>query len=93
MQVNDREQVFGNQVLSENMNGKEKVSDTDVVEPICEEKTASSTEQMAPSSEHDVPQAKAKPVRRQTQSGPLSPAILSTNTDSPKVHGYARFAI
>uniref|UniRef100_A0A1J3HIM3 Serine/threonine-protein kinase fray2 n=1 Tax=Noccaea caerulescens TaxID=107243 RepID=A0A1J3HIM3_NOCCA len=88
--VNDREQVFGNQLLSENMNGKEKVSDTDVVEPICEEKTASSTEQMAPSSEHDVPQAKAKPVRRQTQSGPLSPAILSTNTDSSKVHGYAR---
>ncbi|CAA7054558.1 unnamed protein product [Microthlaspi erraticum] len=87
--VNDREQVFS-QLLSENMNGKEKVSDTEVVEPICEEKPASSTEQTAPSSEHDVPQAKAKPVRRQTQSGPLSPAILSTNTDSGKVHGYAR---
>ncbi|CAH2070963.1 unnamed protein product [Thlaspi arvense] len=93
--VNDRGQVFSRQLPSENMNGKEKVSDTEVVEPICEEKcilnsTASSVEQTIPSSEHDVPQAKAKPVRRQTQSGPLSPGILLTNSDSVKGHGYAR---
>ncbi|XP_024009881.1 serine/threonine-protein kinase BLUS1 isoform X2 [Eutrema salsugineum] len=93
--VSDRGQVSGRQQPSENINGKEKVSETEVVETICEDKftlnsTAPSVEQTTPSSEHDVPQAKAKPVRRQTQSGPLSPGILLTNPDSEKGHGYAR---
>lgn len=96
--MNDRGQVFGHQLPSENMNGKEKVSDTEVVEPICEEKfplnsTASTVEQTTPSSEHEIPQAKAKPVRRQTQSGPLSPGSVLINSDSAKGHGYERFAI
>ncbi|XP_019090694.1 PREDICTED: serine/threonine-protein kinase BLUS1-like isoform X1 [Camelina sativa] len=93
--VNDRGQVSGNQLLSENMNGKEKVSDTVVVEPIREEKstlnsTASSVEQAAPSSEQDVPQAKGKPVRRQTHSGPLSSGNVLINSDSEKGPSYER---
>lgn len=71
------------------MNGKEKNSSPEV-----EELTASSVEQTTPSPEHNVPQDKAKPVRRQTQSGPLSPGTLLTNSDSVKGHSYyARFAI
>jgi hypothetical protein len=93
--VNDRGQVSGSQLLSENMNGKEKASDTEVVEPICEEKstlnsTTSSVEQPASSSEQDVPQAKGKPVRLQTHSGPLSSGVVLINSDSEKVHGYER---
>ncbi|XP_010421996.1 PREDICTED: serine/threonine-protein kinase BLUS1 [Camelina sativa] len=93
--VNDRGQVSGNQLLSENMNGKEKVSDTAVVEHIREEKstlnsTASSVEQAAPSSEQDVQQAKGKPVRRQTHSGPLSSGNVVITSDSEKGPSYER---
>ncbi|CAN8246565.1 unnamed protein product [Cochlearia groenlandica] len=71
------------------------VSDTNVVEPNCEEKltlssTTSSVEQTTQSSEHDVPQAKAKPVIRQIQSGSLSPIGFLTKSDSEKGHRYAR---
>ncbi|EOA20061.1 hypothetical protein CARUB_v10000336mg [Capsella rubella] len=93
--VNDRGQVSGDQLQSENMNEKEKVSDTEVVELIREEKstlnsTASSVEQVAPSSEQDVPQAKGKPVRRQTHSGPLASGIVLNNSDSEKGQSYER---
>ncbi|XP_010436783.1 PREDICTED: serine/threonine-protein kinase BLUS1-like [Camelina sativa] len=93
--VNDRGQVSGNQLLSENMNGKEKGPDTEVVEPIREEKstlnsTATSVEQAAPSSEQDVPQAKGKPVRRQTHSGPLSSGNVVITSDSEKGPSYER---
>lgn len=96
--MNDRGQVFGHQLPPENMTGKEKVSDTEEVEPICEDKfplnsTASTVEQTTLCSEHEVPQTKAKPVRRQTQSGPLSSGIVLINSDSEKGHGYERFAI
>lgn len=95
--MNDRGEVSGNELLSENMNGKEKVSDTEVVEPIREEKstlnsTASSFEQAAPSAEQDVPQAKGKLVRHQTHSGPLSSGSVLINSDSEKSHSYERFA-
>ncbi|KAL1191883.1 Serine/threonine-protein kinase BLUS1 [Cardamine amara subsp. amara] len=87
--------VNDNQLLYENMNGKEKVSDTEVVQPICEEKStlnssASSVEQPTPSSEQDVPEAKGKPVRRQTHNGPVSSGAVSINSDSEKGHGYVR---
>ncbi|XP_010541851.1 PREDICTED: serine/threonine-protein kinase BLUS1 isoform X2 [Tarenaya hassleriana] len=92
--VNNRGQVCGNQLLYENTNRKEKDSDFEVVEPICEEKTEikkeASVEQTASNSEHDVPQAKAKPVRRQSQSGPLSPGIALSNSAFEKGHAYER---
>lgn len=96
--MNHRAQVFDNQLLSENMNKKEKLSDTEVVKAICEEKTTlnstvSSVEQTTPSSEQDVPQAKGKPVRRQTHSGPLSSGLVSINSDLEKGRGYVRLAI
>ncbi|XP_048597341.1 serine/threonine-protein kinase fray2 isoform X1 [Brassica napus] len=70
-------------VLYENMNGKEKVSTTEVEEPNCEEKFTfiTNASSVTPNSEHEVPEAKAnKPVRRQSQSGPLtSRAVVSAS--------------
>ncbi|KAL1222554.1 Serine/threonine-protein kinase BLUS1 [Cardamine amara subsp. amara] len=88
--VNDRAQVFDSPLLCENMNGKEKVFRTAAVgESTWEEKftfvtTASSVEQMAPNSEHDIPEAKIKPVRRQTQSGPLTSKTVLSHSASEK---------
>ncbi|KAG2312329.1 hypothetical protein Bca52824_023886 [Brassica carinata] len=78
----EEDELFGEQLHS-NMNGKEKNSSPEV-----EEQTASSVEQTALSPENNGPQDKAKPVRRQTQSGPLSPGTLLTNLDSVKGHSY-----
>lgn len=76
----EEDELFGEQ----NMKAKEKLSNPEV-----EEQT-----ETRPSPEHNVPQGKAQPVRRQTQSGPLSPGTLLTNSDSEKGHGYyLRFAI
>ncbi|XP_018472241.1 serine/threonine-protein kinase BLUS1-like isoform X3 [Raphanus sativus] len=70
----EEDELFGEQ----NMKAKEKLSNPEV-----EEQT-----ETRPSPEHNVPQGKAQPVRRQTQSGPLSPGTLLTNSDSEKGHGY-----
>ncbi|XP_010439089.1 PREDICTED: serine/threonine-protein kinase BLUS1-like isoform X4 [Camelina sativa] len=93
--VNDREQVFDRLQPCENMNGKEKASNTEVDEPYCEEKftfitTASSLERMSPNSEHDIPEAKVKPVRRQSQSGPLTSRTVLSHSASEKGHIYER---
>lgn len=70
-------------VLYENMNGKEKVSTTQVEEPNCEEKFTfiTNTSSVTPNSEQEVSEAKVnKPVRRQSQSGPLtSRAVVSAS--------------
>lgn len=92
--MNDRAQVFDS--LCENMNGKEKVSSTAVEEPTCKEKftfitTASSVEQVTPFSEHDIPEAKVKPVRRQSQSGPLTSRTVLSHSASEKSHIFERF--
>lgn len=88
--MNDR----GN-VLSENMNGKEKVSNTEVEEPNCEEKftfvtTASS---VTPNSEQDVSDAKVKPVRRQSQSGPLTSRAVVSQSATEKGQIFERLDI
>ncbi|KAF8071420.1 hypothetical protein N665_1128s0018 [Sinapis alba] len=92
--VEDREEdnFFDNkasnrgQVPSEDMNGKEKVSDTFSL-------TASPVEPATPSPKRGVPQAKTKPVRGQThESVPPPRDILLTNSDSQKGHVYARRA-
>jgi serine/threonine protein kinase len=96
--VNDREQVFDSLQLYENMNGKEKVSNTEVEEPTCKEKftfvtTTSSLERMSPNSEHDIPEAKVKPLRRQSQSGPLTSRTVLSHSASEKSHIFERFDI
>ncbi|KAG7621589.1 Protein kinase domain [Arabidopsis suecica] len=93
--VNDREQVFDSLQLYENMNGKEKVSNTEVEEPTCKEKftfvtTTSSLERMSPNSEHDIPEAKVKPLRRQSQSGPLTSRTVLSHSASEKSHIFER---
>ncbi|XP_010529667.1 PREDICTED: serine/threonine-protein kinase BLUS1-like [Tarenaya hassleriana] len=92
--VNGRGQDCGHQLLSKNMNRTEKASDIEVaVEPIREEKTEpknNSIEQMASSSEPDGPEAKAKPVRCQSQSGPLTPGIVLSHSASEKGRAYER---
>ncbi|KAG7546375.1 Protein kinase-like domain superfamily [Arabidopsis suecica] len=93
--VNDRVQVFDSLQLYETMNGKEKVSNTEVEEPTCEEKftfitTASSLERMSPNSEHGIPEAKVKPVRRQSQSGPLTSKTVLSHSASEKGHIFER---
>ncbi|XP_019092627.1 PREDICTED: uncharacterized protein LOC109129255 [Camelina sativa] len=77
------------------MNGKEKASNTEVDEPYCKEKftfitTASSLERMSPDSEHDIPEAKVKPVRRQSQSGPLTSRTVLCHSASEKGHIFER---
>lgn len=72
---------------------------TEVEEPSSEEKftfitNASSVEQTtAASPEHDVPEAKAKPVRRQSQSGPLTSRTVLSHSASEKGHMFERFDI
>ncbi|KAF2544625.1 hypothetical protein F2Q68_00030014 [Brassica cretica] len=81
MQVND------SPVLYENMNGKEKVSTTEVEEPNCEEKFTfiTNASSVTPNSEHEVPEAKVnKPVRRQSQSGPLTSRAVVSHSASEK---------
>ena len=85
----EEDELCGEQLHNNNIKAKEKK-----LNPEVEEKTASSAEQTTPSPKCNVPQGKAEPVRRQTQSGPLSPGTLLTNSDSDKGHGYyLRFAI
>lgn len=96
--MNDREQVFDSLLLCENMHGKEKVSNTEVEEPTCDKKftfvtTASSLERMSPNSENDIPEAKVKPVRRQSQSGPLTSRTVLSHSASEKGHIFERFDI
>lgn len=96
--MNDRGQVFDSPPLCENMNGMEKVSNTEVEEPTCAEKftfttTASSVEQMTPNSEHDIHEAKVKPVRRQSHSGPLTSRTVLSHSASEKGHIFERFDI
>lgn len=96
--MNDREQVFDSLQLYENINGKEKVSSTEVEEPTGEEKftfitTASSLERMSPNSEHEIPEAKVNPVRRQSQSGPLTSRTVLSHSASEKGHIFERFDI
>ncbi|EOA15677.1 hypothetical protein CARUB_v10006275mg [Capsella rubella] len=93
--VNDREQVFDKLLPFENLNGKEKASNTEVEERTYEEKftfitTASSLERMSPNSEHDIPEAKVKPVRRQSQSGPLTSRTVLSHSASEKGHIFER---
>ncbi|CAN8325748.1 unnamed protein product [Cochlearia groenlandica] len=84
-------QVPHSSLPCENMNGKEKVPNTEVEEPTFKEKitfitTATSVEQMAPNSEHDIPEANVKPVRRQSQSGPLTSMTVLSHSASEKSH-------
>ncbi|KAF8117830.1 hypothetical protein N665_0008s0172 [Sinapis alba] len=84
--VNDR-----GQTLSENMNGKEKVSTTEVEEPNCEEKfTFVTNASSVPNSEHEVPDTKVKPVRRQSQSGPLTSRTVVSHSASEKSQIFER---
>ncbi|KAJ0243143.1 Protein kinase superfamily protein [Hirschfeldia incana] len=76
----EEDEPVGEQLHS-NMKAKEKL-----LNPEVEEQTSSFTEETKPSPEHNVP--KAQLVRRQSQSGPLSPGTLLTNSDSVKGHGY-----
>lgn len=87
--MNDR-----GQTLSENMNGKEKVSTTEVEEPNCEEKfTFVTNASSVPNSEHEVPDTKVKPVRRQSQSGPLTSRTVVSHSASEKSQIFERFDI
>nr|VDD24630.1 unnamed protein product [Brassica oleracea] len=79
----EEDELCGEQLHNNNIKAKEKK-----LNPEVEEQTASSAEQTTPSPKCNVPQGKAEPVRRQTQSGPLSPGTLLTNSDSDKGHGY-----
>uniref|UniRef100_A0A1J3IRX5 Serine/threonine-protein kinase fray2 n=1 Tax=Noccaea caerulescens TaxID=107243 RepID=A0A1J3IRX5_NOCCA len=69
---------------------------TEVEEPSSEEKftfitNASSVEQTTPASpEHDIPEAKVKPVRRQSQSGPLTSRTVLSHSASEKGHMFER---
>lgn len=83
---------------SENMNGKEKVSTTEVEEePNCGEKftfvtNPSSVEKLSPNAEeHDVSEANVKPVRRQSQSGPLTSRTVVSHSASEKGQIFERF--
>lgn len=90
MQVND------SPVLYENMNGKEKVSTTEVEEPNCEEKFTfiTNASSVTPNSEHEVPEAKVnKPVRRQSQSGPLTSRAVVSHSASEKGQIFERLDI
>ncbi|ESQ54927.1 hypothetical protein EUTSA_v10024570mg [Eutrema salsugineum] len=78
--VNERGQVYDSPPLYENMNGKEKVSNT---EPTYEEKFSFIT---TAKSEPDIPEAKVKPVRRQSQSGPLASRTVLSHSSSEKSH-------
>ncbi|KAG5413816.1 hypothetical protein IGI04_001383 [Brassica rapa subsp. trilocularis] len=74
-------------VLYENMNGKEKVSTTEVEEPNCEEKFTfiTNASSVTPNSEQEVSEAKVnKPVRRQSQSGPLTSRAVVSHSASEK---------
>ncbi|VVB11871.1 unnamed protein product [Arabis nemorensis] len=86
--VNDRGQVFDSLPLCENMNGMEKVSNTVMEEPT-EKKltfitTASNVEQMTSNSEHHIPEAKVKPARHQSHSGPLTSRTVLSHSASEK---------
>lgn len=84
-------QFYNNKVNdSENMNGKEKVSTTEVEEANCGEKftfitNASSVEKISPNAEErDMSEANVKPVRRQSQSGPLTSRTVVSHSASEK---------
>ncbi|CAH8382880.1 unnamed protein product [Eruca vesicaria subsp. sativa] len=71
-----------------NMNGKEKVSTTEVDEPKSEEKfTFITTSSSVPNSEQEVSEAKVKPVRRQSQSGPLTSRAFISQSHSSSEKG------
>lgn len=82
---------------SENMNGKEKVSTTEVEEANCGEKftfitNASSVEKISPNAEErDMSEANVKPVRRQSQSGPLTSRTVVSHSASEKGQIFERF--
>ncbi|WZY69407.1 hypothetical protein YC2023_001647 [Brassica napus] len=80
-------------VLYENMNGKEKVSTTEVEEPNCEEKFTfiTNASSVTPNSEQEVSEAKVnKPVRRQSQSGPLTSRAVVSQSASEKGQMFER---
>ncbi|CAN8230770.1 unnamed protein product [Cochlearia groenlandica] len=81
--------------LFENLNGKDNVSNTEVEEPTCGEKftfitSASSVNEITPNLEPDIPDAKVKHARRQSQSGPLTSKTVLSHSDSEKGHMFER---